>query len=69
MSAHVIAPVYDVADYRRRKALRDCGQDSRRRAFLWVHPGSGTVQVAVFRPAQPSAAAALHGVHVAGRRG
>ncbi|KLD75182.1 hypothetical protein FZ025_06655 [Xanthomonas hyacinthi] len=70
MSTHTTANLYDVGDYRRRKALRDCGQGSRRREFLWVHPASGAAQVAVFRPAQPTAAAVLlRSARTAGRHG
>ncbi|MFT4246585.1 MAG: hypothetical protein QM581_00940 [Pseudomonas sp.] len=53
------ATLHDFSDYRRRKALRDCGRDSRPREFLWVQPASGIATVAVFRPALPSALAAL----------
>lgn len=47
-----IATLYDAEEYRRRKALRDCGSRSRRREFLWIDPRSGTATLAVFRPAQ-----------------
>jgi hypothetical protein len=46
------ATLYDAEEYRRRKALRDCGSRSRRREFLWIDPRSGMTVVAVFRPAQ-----------------
>lgn len=69
MDTPTTATLHDVADYRRRKALRDCGQGSRRREFLWVHPGSGAATVAVFRPARPSAVAALRDARAAGRAG
>lgn len=59
------ALIYDVAEYRRRKALRDCGRGSRSQRFLWVDPRSGTASVAVFRPSTPTASAALR---MAGRR-
>jgi hypothetical protein len=69
MDTPITATLYDVADYRRRKALRDCGQGSRQREFLWLHPGSGAAMVAVFRPAQPSAVASLRSARAAGRAG
>ncbi|UWX04134.1 hypothetical protein H1235_01670 [Pseudoxanthomonas sp. NC8] len=53
------ATVYDAEQYRRRKALRECGGSSSRREFLWVQPGFGAVQLVVFRPAPPTAAEAL----------
>ncbi|MFT4198563.1 MAG: hypothetical protein QM601_11760 [Pseudoxanthomonas sp.] len=62
-SAHIL----DFQQFQQRRALRDCGADSRRREFLWVDPLRGQVQVRVFRPARPSAAEALR-LH-AGRRG
>lgn len=54
MSTHITATIYDVEEYRRRKALRDCGRDSRRQEFLWLPPGSAVALVAVFHPAQSS---------------
>lgn len=62
------ATLYDADEYRRRKALRECGAASRKREFLWVDPLRGTVAVATFRPARPTALAALRaGIH--GRAG
>lgn len=63
------ATLYDAAEYRRRKALRDCGQRSQRREFLWVYPGSVVASVAVFLPARPNAADMLHSARVTARFG
>ena len=69
MHAPASATLYDAEEYRRRKALRDCGRHSQRRDFLWVQPGSGTAIVATFRPARPGAAEALRDARNAGRAG
>lgn len=68
MHNQAVATIHHVQDYRRRKALRDCGQGSRRRQFLWLDPVSGQISLAVFRPATPSAASALSGARASGRR-
>lgn len=69
MHAPASATIYDAEEYRRRKALRDCGRHSRRREFLWVQPGGGAAVLAVFRPARPEAADALRDARSAGRAG
>lgn len=61
------ATLHNADEYRRRKALRNCGSASRKRAFLWVDPLQGTVTMATFQPAQPTALAALRAGMTSGR--
>lgn len=66
MPTSATATLHDFSHYRRRKALRECGQNSRQRAFLWVQPRYGITTVVVFQPVRQGVLAALRATTRAG---